>query len=343
MDLILFRCTFSLLEMLPSSTTTCDNDEGDGYAILSGSRSLKRNTPETEKDAKYWERRKKNNMAAKRSREKSRQFETYFKNRYFELENENALLRRELKNIKLRFGISPQEVFLTDKDRVECTREVNDMTSQFMSNHRRPSRLEMSDVGGEISDPEADKAEKDRSTESANLNHEITSFQKHLPYTHEFATSSNNDSVIKRHLETDMRHQEVVLNQFSGASPSGHYVFYRPMEENELNDNYRPADLSMNKKRKLDDSDNSNTQSRKSQGPKTNKSRTEPHSSAVNDIFLRTSEVKAEENKTVLDLTKEDDDDMNEDLNMKLQKLSDQIEVMQRIVNNRVVNQHDSK
>ncbi|KAJ8415978.1 hypothetical protein AAFF_G00380000 [Aldrovandia affinis] len=57
------------------------------------------------KDASYWEKRRKNNEAAKRSREKRRLNDAVLENRVMALNDENVRLKTELLQLKLRFGL----------------------------------------------------------------------------------------------------------------------------------------------------------------------------------------------------------------------------------------------
>ncbi|KAF7655764.1 hypothetical protein LDENG_00051200 [Lucifuga dentata] len=57
------------------------------------------------KDACYWEKRRKNNEAAKRSREKRRLNDMVLENRVMTLNEENVRLKTELLQLKLRFGL----------------------------------------------------------------------------------------------------------------------------------------------------------------------------------------------------------------------------------------------
>ncbi|XP_028841942.1 nuclear factor interleukin-3-regulated protein-like [Denticeps clupeoides] len=57
------------------------------------------------KDASYWEKRRKNNEAAKRSREKRRLNDMVLENRVIALNDENVRLKTELLQLKLRFGL----------------------------------------------------------------------------------------------------------------------------------------------------------------------------------------------------------------------------------------------
>nr|XP_015204639.1 PREDICTED: nuclear factor interleukin-3-regulated protein-like [Lepisosteus oculatus] len=60
---------------------------------------------EEKKDASYWEKRRKNNEAAKRSREKRRLNDMVLENRVLALNEENVRLKTELLQLKLRFGL----------------------------------------------------------------------------------------------------------------------------------------------------------------------------------------------------------------------------------------------
>ena len=61
--------------------------------------------PESKKDQTYWDRRRRNNEAAKRSREKRRINDMLLESRVHELNKENALLRAQLGAIFDRYGI----------------------------------------------------------------------------------------------------------------------------------------------------------------------------------------------------------------------------------------------
>ncbi|XP_069820319.1 nuclear factor interleukin-3-regulated protein [Dendropsophus ebraccatus] len=61
--------------------------------------------PDEKKDAMYWEKRRKNNEAAKRSREKRRLNDMVLENKLIALGEENANLKTELLSLKLKFGL----------------------------------------------------------------------------------------------------------------------------------------------------------------------------------------------------------------------------------------------
>ncbi|XP_026803078.1 uncharacterized protein LOC113547073 [Pangasianodon hypophthalmus] len=70
-----------------------------------GLRRKREFTPEEKKDASYWEKRRKNNEAAKRSREKRRANDFMLETRLVALSEENAALRAELLALNLRYGL----------------------------------------------------------------------------------------------------------------------------------------------------------------------------------------------------------------------------------------------
>ncbi|XP_028678627.1 nuclear factor interleukin-3-regulated protein-like [Erpetoichthys calabaricus] len=72
---------------------------------VNGLRRKREFIPDDKKDNGYWDKRKKNNEAAKRSREKRRVSDMVLENRVLALLEENARLRTELLALKFRFGL----------------------------------------------------------------------------------------------------------------------------------------------------------------------------------------------------------------------------------------------
>lgn len=66
--------------------------------------------PDNKKDESYWDRRRRNNEAAKRSREKRRFNDMILEQRVVELSKENHLLKAQLAAIKDKFGINGESV-----------------------------------------------------------------------------------------------------------------------------------------------------------------------------------------------------------------------------------------
>ncbi|XP_061089243.1 nuclear factor, interleukin 3 regulated, member 3 [Conger conger] len=76
-----------------------------GSAAANALRRKREFIPDEKKDEGYWDKRKKNNEAAKRSREKRRVNDMVLENRVMALLEENARLRAELLALKFRFGL----------------------------------------------------------------------------------------------------------------------------------------------------------------------------------------------------------------------------------------------
>lgn len=70
----------------------------------------RKSIPEELKDAKYWERREKNNVAAKRSRDMRREKECGIKVRVFELERENSKLKEKIEELKKKLASSEEKL-----------------------------------------------------------------------------------------------------------------------------------------------------------------------------------------------------------------------------------------
>ncbi|XP_072240503.1 uncharacterized protein [Leuresthes tenuis] len=79
--------------------------QGKGAKANVASRRKREFISDEKKDASYWEKRRKNNEAAKRSREKRRLNDMVLENRVMALNEENVRLKTELLQLKLRFGL----------------------------------------------------------------------------------------------------------------------------------------------------------------------------------------------------------------------------------------------
>lgn len=80
-------------------------NESVGKNKSSACRRKREFIPDEKKDAMYWEKRRKNNEAAKRSREKRRLNDLVLENKLIALGEENATLKAELLSLKLKFGL----------------------------------------------------------------------------------------------------------------------------------------------------------------------------------------------------------------------------------------------
>jgi vrille protein len=89
--------------------------------------------PDNKKDESYWDRRRRNNEAAKRSREKRRYNDMILETRVVELSKENHVLKAQLAAIKDKYGISGESVVS-----VEQVMATLPTTEQVLSITKRP-------------------------------------------------------------------------------------------------------------------------------------------------------------------------------------------------------------
>lgn len=91
------------------------------------------------KDASYWEKRRKNNEAAKRSREKRRLNDMVLENRVIALNDENVRLKTELLQLKLRFGLISAASYMEKSQQIGGTVSGSSGGSSTSSSHFYPS------------------------------------------------------------------------------------------------------------------------------------------------------------------------------------------------------------
>ncbi|XP_069460238.1 uncharacterized protein [Ambystoma mexicanum] len=147
-------------------------------ANLSGRRKREFISDE-KKDASYWEKRRKNNEAAKRSREKRRFNDLVLENRVLALNDENVRLRTELLQLKLRFGLISSASF------VEKSQQLSDRSSL--------SRLYGSYSNGSSSAVHSDSETEQSSHDSAGMSLSKYSSQGSLS---DMSDGSSRDSPI---------------------------------------------------------------------------------------------------------------------------------------------------
>lgn len=94
-------------------------------------RKMKRTVPDSDKDERYWEKRKRNNMAAKKSRENKRIADAEMRKTVLLLEQENALLKKEVALLKAEIGIPNGHSVLTAEQRSECLQQVTHHADGF--------------------------------------------------------------------------------------------------------------------------------------------------------------------------------------------------------------------
>ncbi|MED6284580.1 hypothetical protein CHARACLAT_020578 [Characodon lateralis] len=121
--------------------------------------------PEEKKDTLYWEKRRKNNEAAKRSREKRRINDMVLENKLMALGEENASLKAELLSLKMKFGLVSSSAYTQEVQMLSSPPTVNSH-EKFIS----PSAAQ-SLIKGDL--------------EHVKLRNSCTSVIKHLPLTPE--------------------------------------------------------------------------------------------------------------------------------------------------------------
>ena len=319
--------------MLPSNTS-CTNSSDDTESDHS-----KRVGTEVVKDQKYWERRKRNNIAAKKSRDKSRQQDSDLRNRVFVLENVNALLRRELKNIKLEYKIPQDQVFLTVADIEECSRKVTKLKSPVIFKSKagalfcEPMTLKQEFLG-DLDQTEQDKY-KSYDT-SHNFETDVSINEPNISYSQRSISNTNNE----------WRTETVRQEDYSLSDESYQYHYLLQSDDECISTD---SDVSINKKRKVDNEhgavsallncdDETPTYGMQREANLRTVSEANLRTEATNEnVFPKKENLQKgfEDAVTVWDLTGDDDsdsDNVKDDLKSKLQNLSDQIEVMQRLV-----------
>lgn len=103
-----------------------------------GSRRKREFIPEEQKDALYWEKRRKNNEAAKRSREKRRINDYVLETHLVALKQENARLSTELMAVKLQFGLAhPTAYPVPQPNHLQHYVQSNTATSAHHQFHQR--------------------------------------------------------------------------------------------------------------------------------------------------------------------------------------------------------------
>lgn len=94
---------------------------------------------EEKKDACYWEKRRKNNEAAKRSREKRRLNDMVLENRVMALNEENIRLKTELLQLKLRFGLISTASYMEKSQQISNSTSNGNASSNGSSTNGTPN------------------------------------------------------------------------------------------------------------------------------------------------------------------------------------------------------------
>ncbi|XP_026161329.1 nuclear factor interleukin-3-regulated protein-like [Mastacembelus armatus] len=109
--------------------------------VRKGSRRKREFIPEEKKDALYWEKRRKNNEAAKRSREKRRLNDYVLESHLLALKKENARLSAELMAIKAHFGLVHSTAY-TAQQRNHLQHHIHSSTQPITATSTQHQSLE---------------------------------------------------------------------------------------------------------------------------------------------------------------------------------------------------------
>ncbi|NXE25862.1 NFIL3 protein, partial [Ardeotis kori] len=99
-------------------------EANSGKSKSSACRRKREFIPDEKKDAMYWEKRRKNNEAAKRSREKRRLNDLVLENKLIALGEENATLKAELLSLKLKFGLISSAAYAQEIQKLSSSTTV---------------------------------------------------------------------------------------------------------------------------------------------------------------------------------------------------------------------------
>ncbi|CAL8276545.1 unnamed protein product [Merluccius merluccius] len=97
------------------------NVSGSQFKTQTTCRRKREFIPDEKKDTIYWERRRKNNEAAKRSREKRRINDMVLETKLMALGDENASLKAELLSLKLKFGLLSSEAYTQEMHKMNMS------------------------------------------------------------------------------------------------------------------------------------------------------------------------------------------------------------------------------
>lgn len=144
--------------------------------------------PDEKKDNLYWERRRKNNEAAKRSREKRRINDMVLENKLMALGEENASLKAELLSLKLKFGLVSSAAYAQEIQKLSSSTTVN--------------------LYQELVPPNAEQGPSSRDLNSLHLRSSYVSVIKHSPHMPETCPAPQGSYAICRSTEVKREQAE---------------------------------------------------------------------------------------------------------------------------------------
>lgn len=183
------------------------------------------------KDASYWEKRKKNNEAAKRSREKRRLNDMVLENRVIALNEENVRLKTELLQLKLRFGLISTASYMEKSQQISSGATAINNSNASSTNGTPNSNAYLSSSGYSSASQvmmNSDSSETEQSSRGDCLN----SLHKYSPRgsVSDMSDGSSRDSpepvgycIKKEPSNMDLARLENIPNGISIGLPNGTY------------------------------------------------------------------------------------------------------------------------
>ncbi|XP_078054908.1 nuclear factor interleukin-3-regulated protein-like [Mustelus asterias] len=213
--------------------------KGGGFKGKLNSRRKREFMPEEKKDASYWEKRRKNNEAAKRSREKRRFNDLVLESKMLALNEENACLRAELLTLKVRCGLISPTAY---------AHEAQVLQGCMQKYFARQRAIEMDPHFLELDPPflrESDCHNRMWYTSGQAPVHPIDSSSPHTPESSPLHTQRTSPVFFRAHtqhlLDISTEHPTIHKTSLNQLIYSGY-----PHTFNETYSHYRPSSASPN-------------------------------------------------------------------------------------------------
>lgn len=184
------------------------------------------------KDASYWEKRRKNNEAAKRSREKRRLNDMVLENRVIALNEENVRLKTELLQLKLRFGLISTASYMEKSQQISNGAAAVNSSSNGSSTTGTPNSNAYLSSSGYSSASQVMMNSDSSETEQSSRGDCHSSLHKYSPRgsVSDMSDGSSRDSpepvgycIKKEPPNMDLARLENIPNGISNGLPNGTY------------------------------------------------------------------------------------------------------------------------
>lgn len=201
--------------------------------------------PDSKKDESYWDRRRRNNEAAKRSREKRRFNDMILEQRVVELSKENHILKAQLTAIKEKYGIMGENLINADQvianmpqtDQIIALNKRTKFNTNLMTLSSSASVTSLLSPEGSISSPTPSSSYQhlDAPDSPQNYSHYGTSHDDHDGHydntSDQYPPSSSSDHYYRSSALNLSTHTST---SHSPLSPTTSHMEYSPASEPEL-------------------------------------------------------------------------------------------------------------